>query len=262
MQLLKTTVLCGLSEDGTRTLHTAGAKSSRPGQRVPLPPGTTQLPPCPQLGDDTILGDTPSPLSTFSPRAWPSPGCLPPRDWKDLPSVTLAWPMSLSFAHHLVSPCSDRVKWGRESGLLRDHPRRPGPAWELLTLHSARCVQPLPAISPGKWGTFLPERRHSQPVPHCRWTPGSRLCFHLSAIWESANFGKCFTQSESARMVHPGQGSPADRGQGRRVLESAGTGHLPGWPRQDCRAHHRAKAQEPGRAPRSPAGASGPCRRS
>lgn len=62
MQLLKTTMLCGLSEDTTRTLHTAGAKSSRPGQRVPLPPVTTQLPPCPYLGDNTILSDMPSPV--------------------------------------------------------------------------------------------------------------------------------------------------------------------------------------------------------
>lgn len=59
-------------------------------------------------------------------------------------------------------------------------------------------------------------------------------------------------------MVNLAQGSPADQGQGRRVLGSAGTGRLPGWPHEDWRAYHSAEAQEPGRAPRSPAGASGP----
>lgn len=179
MRLFKTTALREPSGTTTKTLYRAGAKSSLPGQRVPcLQSCDHAAPALPRLGDNTILGDMPLPLSLFSPRAGPSPGSVPPRDQSDLSFVTVTWPVSRTLAHTLTSPCSDRVKWGevvRSLLTTRVSPAHPGAPHS--SLHSAHAG-PASLPSPGKWGAHLPEQRHSWQVPRCRRTPGPHLRFH------------------------------------------------------------------------------------
>lgn len=186
MRLFKTTALREPSGATTRTLYRAGASPHSLGSVSPVSsPVTTQLPPCPRLGDNTIMGDMPSPLGLFSPRAWPSPGSVPPRDQSDLSFVTLAWPMSLTLAHNLTSPCSDRVKWGEVvRSLLTTHVSPAHPGAPHSSLHSVHAG-PASLTSPGKWGARLPEQRHSWQVPRCRRTPGPHLRFHCRLL------GKC-----------------------------------------------------------------------
>lgn len=188
MRLFETTALCELSGDRQGHFTGQGPSPHSLGSVSPASsPVTTQLPPCPRLGDNTILGDMPSPLYLFSPRAQPSPSSLPPRDQSDLSSVTLAWPVSLTLAHNLTSPCSDRVKWGEVMrSLLTTRVSLAHLGASHSSLHSVHAG-PAGLTSPGKWGACLPEQRSSWQVPRCRRTPGPHLHFHCRL------FGKALT---------------------------------------------------------------------